>query len=190
MRIVGGSGQVGLAVTAVLGARGHGVVPVSRSTGVDAYTGVGVAEAGDRSRRGARRDAYAVPRRAGGCGLFVDEHGELAFRRTGVTIGRLQAALSALGKGDARGEEQIDELGGSAAYRAWLARPTQTPSRSLGDHRGHAARHTSRTLTEPSCSALVSLITSNYGRPPTSTSARSISRSTAPSRQRQRWPAL
>jgi uncharacterized protein YbjT (DUF2867 family) len=43
--IVGGSGQVGLAVTAVLEARGHDVGPVSRSTGVDAYTGVGVAEA-------------------------------------------------------------------------------------------------------------------------------------------------
>lgn len=38
-----------------------------------------------------------------------------------VTIGRLEAALKALGKGDARREEHIDELGGSAAYRAWLA---------------------------------------------------------------------
>jgi uncharacterized protein YbjT (DUF2867 family) len=32
-------------VTAVLGARGHDAVPVSRSTGFDAYTGAGVAEA-------------------------------------------------------------------------------------------------------------------------------------------------
>jgi hypothetical protein len=38
-----------------------------------------------------------------------------------VTIGRLEAALRALGKDDARREEQIDELGGIAAYRAWLA---------------------------------------------------------------------
>src|SRR4051794_11135580 len=43
--VVGGSGQVGRAVTTVLRARGHDAVPVSRSTGVDAYTGVGVAEA-------------------------------------------------------------------------------------------------------------------------------------------------
>jgi uncharacterized protein YbjT (DUF2867 family) len=43
--IVGGSGQVGRAVTAVLRGRGHEAVPVSRSTGVDAYTGAGVAEA-------------------------------------------------------------------------------------------------------------------------------------------------
>jgi hypothetical protein len=38
-----------------------------------------------------------------------------------VTIDRLEAALRALGKGDARRGGQIDELGGSAAYRAWLA---------------------------------------------------------------------
>ena len=43
--IVGGTGQVGRAVTAVLQARGQDVVPVSRSTGFDAYTGAGVAEA-------------------------------------------------------------------------------------------------------------------------------------------------
>src|SRR5690349_13408103 len=35
-------------------------------------------------------------------------------------VDRLVAALSALGKGEA-GREAIDELGGSAAYRAWLA---------------------------------------------------------------------
>jgi uncharacterized protein YbjT (DUF2867 family) len=43
--IVGGRGRVGRAVTAVLRARGHDVLPVSRSTGVDAYTGAGLAEA-------------------------------------------------------------------------------------------------------------------------------------------------
>src|SRR4051794_29535071 len=43
--IVGGSGQVGRAVTAVLRGRGHDAKPVSRSTGVDAYTGAGVGEA-------------------------------------------------------------------------------------------------------------------------------------------------
>lgn len=43
--IVGGSGQVGRAVTAVLRERGHDVVPVSRSSGFDAYTGAGVSEA-------------------------------------------------------------------------------------------------------------------------------------------------
>jgi len=37
------------------------------------------------------------------------------------TIGRLEAALTALGKGDARREELIDDFGGPAAYRAWLA---------------------------------------------------------------------
>jgi uncharacterized protein YbjT (DUF2867 family) len=43
--IVGGSGQVGRAVTAVLRGRGHDVRPVSRSSGVDAYTGEGLAAA-------------------------------------------------------------------------------------------------------------------------------------------------
>jgi uncharacterized protein YbjT (DUF2867 family) len=43
--IVGGSGQVGRAVTAVLRSRGHDAVPVSRTSGVDAYTGKGLAEA-------------------------------------------------------------------------------------------------------------------------------------------------
>jgi uncharacterized protein DUF6245 len=38
-----------------------------------------------------------------------------------VAIGRLEAALSALGEGDACREVGADELGGSAAYRAWLA---------------------------------------------------------------------
>jgi uncharacterized protein YbjT (DUF2867 family) len=42
--IVGGSGQVGRAVTAVLTERGHDAVPVSRSSGVDAYTGEGLPE--------------------------------------------------------------------------------------------------------------------------------------------------
>ena len=43
--IVGGSGQVGRAVTAVLRGRGHDARPVSRSNGVDAYTGEGLAAA-------------------------------------------------------------------------------------------------------------------------------------------------
>jgi uncharacterized protein YbjT (DUF2867 family) len=43
--IVGGSGRVGRAVTAVLRERGHDAVPVSRSSGVDAYTGKGLADA-------------------------------------------------------------------------------------------------------------------------------------------------
>jgi uncharacterized protein YbjT (DUF2867 family) len=43
--IVGGSGQVGRAVTAALRRRGHDAVPVSRSSGVDAYTGDGLATA-------------------------------------------------------------------------------------------------------------------------------------------------
>jgi uncharacterized protein YbjT (DUF2867 family) len=43
--IVGGSGQVGRAVTAVLRERGHDAVPVSRKSGVDAYTGEGLSEA-------------------------------------------------------------------------------------------------------------------------------------------------
>jgi uncharacterized protein YbjT (DUF2867 family) len=43
--IVGGSGQVGRAVTAVLRERGHDAVPVSRSSGVDAYTGEGLGDA-------------------------------------------------------------------------------------------------------------------------------------------------
>jgi uncharacterized protein YbjT (DUF2867 family) len=47
--VVGGSGQVGRAVTAVLRQRGHDPVPVSRSSGVDAYTGKGLAEALSRA---------------------------------------------------------------------------------------------------------------------------------------------
>jgi uncharacterized protein YbjT (DUF2867 family) len=43
--VVGGTGQVGRAVTGVLEKRGHQAVPVSRSTGVDAYTGQGLGEA-------------------------------------------------------------------------------------------------------------------------------------------------
>jgi uncharacterized protein YbjT (DUF2867 family) len=42
--VIGGSGQVGRAVTAVLRERGHDAVPVSRSSGVDAYTGAGLPE--------------------------------------------------------------------------------------------------------------------------------------------------
>jgi hypothetical protein len=38
-----------------------------------------------------------------------------------VAIGRLEAALSALGQGDACRETGTDELGGPAPYRAWLA---------------------------------------------------------------------
>jgi uncharacterized protein YbjT (DUF2867 family) len=43
--IVGGSGQVGRAVTGALRKRGHDPVPVSRSSGVDAYTGQGLTTA-------------------------------------------------------------------------------------------------------------------------------------------------
>jgi uncharacterized protein YbjT (DUF2867 family) len=82
--IVGGSGQVGRAVTDVLQNRGHDPVPVSRSSGVDAYTGKGLAEA--LSRADAVLDATRTP--------SLDEAAATDFLTT-ATTNLLQAELAA-----------------------------------------------------------------------------------------------
>lgn len=108
--VVGGSGQVGRAVTAVLRKRGHDPVPVSRSTGVDAYTGAGLGAA--LKGADAVLDTTRTP--------SLEQSAATDFLRT--STGNLLAAERATGVGlhvpvSIIGMERVPELG---YYRAKL----------------------------------------------------------------------
>jgi uncharacterized protein YbjT (DUF2867 family) len=108
--VVGGTGQVGRAVTAVLEKRGHDVVPVSRSNGVDAYTGKGLAAALDGA--GAVLDTTRTPsleQAAATEFLRTSTSNLLAAERTAGV--RLHVPVSIIGL------ERVPELG---YYRAKL----------------------------------------------------------------------
>lgn len=64
--VIGGTGLIGTRLVARLGADGHDVVAGSRATGVDSYTGEGLAEALAGTKALIDVSKFRLPRR-GGC---------------------------------------------------------------------------------------------------------------------------